>query len=958
MFVYGLVSCANNNKAGNQEQQDQVSPVEVYGTISAEQSFGEQGMVTGRMVTGRMVTGRIVTARSPRLGGKEERIRVSGARIMVEELGISVESDTEGNFSLPVRVTNNCPCRFTLSVGAVRKDGKSYKVRQSLEITPEDIRVRKKNIGDIAIYASGGVAGTAKLEGSRSSTGIYVYVPGTPIIGITDDDGKFVIGDIPAGTYKFIIEKIGYGSNTTDGVKVEAGKITYIGDFELQSQGGENFISGKVVDSHGNPVIGAFIISDTGRSAISDRYGNFQIMADAKKLTVGKEGYEFVSISVDSRELRVELKKTAGLRLGAIKGKIYNWMTTKPVGGVTVLALPLGSATTTDRDGSFVISDLHPGSYTLMFIRSDYEIGVEIVSVANGQVVDLGILGLLPECILVKFYQDSDGDGFGSANNYVEDCYAPFGYVGNSNDCNDSDIQVHPGAVELCNGIDENCDGQIDEGVKLVYYRDADGDGFGSPSSTTQACSKPTGYVENNLDCNDGNSGIKPTAVEVCDSIDQDCDGLANNGIVSYYFRDSDGDGQGWSNNSTLACSSGSILKDIYGNTINGYVSNSLDCNDSNPNIKFGINETVCDGIDENCNGIIDDGVLTTFYRDQDGDGYGDPNSTTQTCTQSSGYVSKNKDCDDSNPNFNPGITEIVDNQDENCDGQVDNLSFGVAIIDSMSPVHYVDLDIDNSGGLHLVFNYTAYGGPMWLRYLKKISGGGWTAAGSNYYLGSGDIYNCSIDVSPDGANPYFSFSTTNGGTCGDSGVCTATYYAGSWTASSVSTNGRYNSVAFVENDTSFGGRVTHIVYSTDVSIVHTYAVSSAPDFSLASVIASSVSMTDIDMVISPDGATLHIVFADLQGGIYYPYYTRNLTPHNFNSWLVPVAISTYTYNMLVLLCSPMEQHIFALREKIRQIFFMLEQATGEVLESRTLLIIPVQCPRVLFLLIAVEILT
>ncbi len=144
MFVYGLVSCANNNKAGNQEQQDQVSPVEVYGTISAEQSFGEQGMVTGRMVTGRMVTGRIVTARSPRLGGKEERIRVSGARIMVEELGISVESDTEGNFSLPVRVTNNCPCRFTLSVGAVRKDGKSYKVRQSLEITPEDIRVRKK----------------------------------------------------------------------------------------------------------------------------------------------------------------------------------------------------------------------------------------------------------------------------------------------------------------------------------------------------------------------------------------------------------------------------------------------------------------------------------------------------------------------------------------------------------------------------------------------------------------------------------------------------------------------------------------------------------------------------------------------------------------------------------------------------------------------------------------------
>jgi uncharacterized repeat protein (TIGR01451 family) len=105
---------------------------------------------------------------------------------------------------------------------------------------------------------------------------------------------------------------------------------------------------------------------------------------------------------------------------------------------------------------------------------------------------------------------DSDGDG-------VRVC---------SGDCNDANAAIHPGATEVCNGVDDNCNGQIDEGVQSTFYRDADGDGFGAAGSSTQACTSPSGYVTNNTDCNDTSVAIHPGATEICgDGIDQDCNG-------------------------------------------------------------------------------------------------------------------------------------------------------------------------------------------------------------------------------------------------------------------------------------------------------------------------------------------------------------------------------------------------------------------------------------------------
>lgn len=127
------------------------------------------------------------------------------------------------------------------------------------------------------------------------------------------------------------------------------------------------------------------------------------------------------------------------------------------------------------------------------------------------------------------FYLDADFDGYGNPDQSVQfpGCYPPWGYAANALDCNDNNYYIHPGMWEYCNDIDDNCDGQIDEGVVPVWYQDADNDGFGNANVQVSSCNQQQGYVSNNWDCDDTDAYINPNAREDCtNSTDENCDGI------------------------------------------------------------------------------------------------------------------------------------------------------------------------------------------------------------------------------------------------------------------------------------------------------------------------------------------------------------------------------------------------------------------------------------------------
>ena len=137
----------------------------------------------------------------------------------------------------------------------------------------------------------------------------------------------------------------------------------------------------------------------------------------------------------------------------------------------------------------------------------------------------------------IEEMSDLDGDGYFS-----------------DEDCDDSSILVHPNAEEICDGLDNNCDGDIDEGVQNPFYEDQDGDGFGIPENAIEACDAPEGYVPNDNDCDDSNDAVYPSAQEICDEIDNDCNGEIDENFSGIWYADQDGDGFGDPENMIAGC--------------------------------------------------------------------------------------------------------------------------------------------------------------------------------------------------------------------------------------------------------------------------------------------------------------------------------------------------------------------------------------------------------------------
>ena len=199
------------------------------------------------------------------------------------------------------------------------------------------------------------------------------------------------------------------------------------------------------------------------------------------------------------------------------------------------------------------------------------------------------------ECVAPGWYADADGDGFGDPHRPL--CEAADGYVAFDDagafDCDDGDAAVSPAAEEHCNGLDDDCDGGVDAGAwdLLRWYTDADGDGWGA-GAPIEACEPPEGSSERAGDCDDADGATWPGADELCDGLDQDCDGVLDEQAIDRetFYEDVDGDGFGDPGAPVSACA-----------LPEGAAEDASDCDDGDDEVHPDAAEICGDGVDNDC---------------------------------------------------------------------------------------------------------------------------------------------------------------------------------------------------------------------------------------------------------------------------------------------------------------------------------------------------------------------
>ena len=227
-------------------------------------------------------------------------------------------------------------------------------------------------------------------------------------------------------------------------------------------------------------------------------------------------------------------------------------------------------------------------------------------------------------------------------------------------DCNDDDGTMAPGADEICDGKDNDCNGAVDDTADAVlYYKDADVDGWGSDTDTLLSCTPPDGYLATDGDCNDADPGVHPETDDWCDGVDQDCDGTTDEDEVIWYL-DEDRDGYGSEVGGKVSC-----------DEPKGHVLVGGDCDDADAKVHPGVPDDNCDEFDDDCDEQLDeDSLLESWHYDLDADGYGADGFSIESCDQPyPGMITEGTDCDDDDATVHPTAKDTCgDKIDQDCD--------------------------------------------------------------------------------------------------------------------------------------------------------------------------------------------------------------------------------------------------------------------------------------------------
>ena len=203
---------------------------------------------------------------------------------------------------------------------------------------------------------------------------------------------------------------------------------------------------------------------------------------------------------------------------------------------------------------------------------------------------------------------DADGDLHGDPAVQLVSCSQPEGFVDNSDDCDDSASEANPSGVEVCDGLDGDCDGTVDGPDPIggmTVYVDADGDGVGTTTVSRIVCTPEDDFVSVSGDC-----GTDPQRSPAPKKSAMGWTTTAlrgGRGLLMTVYYDPDGDGYGMALLPMEAC----VVE-------SGMSATAGDCDETDAAVHPGADE-VCDSVDNDCSNEADEGKGITYYLDTTG---------------------------------------------------------------------------------------------------------------------------------------------------------------------------------------------------------------------------------------------------------------------------------------------------------------------------------------------------